>query len=155
MKLEEEYAPVSFGEKAPERRFFGLTSDLALIVLVLLVAVGSFGLGILAGRAWPSEGQGVWVENLSASALQAASTTKAASAAEAKPLSPPATSAATHAAAAPATGGQVVASKSGHSYYYPWCGSVSRIKDENKVYFASADEAIAKGYVAAKNCKGM
>ncbi len=53
------------------------------------------------------------------------------------------------------TGGQVVASKSGSKYFLPWCGSVSRIKDTNKVWFASVEEAEAAGYQPAGNCKGL
>ena len=48
-----------------------------------------------------------------------------------------------------------VASKSGTKYYYPWCLGVSRIKEENKVWFATADEAKKAGYSPASNCKGL
>lgn len=48
-----------------------------------------------------------------------------------------------------------VASKSGTKYYYPWCSGVARIKEENKIWFASADEANKAGYSPASNCKGL
>ena len=52
-------------------------------------------------------------------------------------------------------GGQVVGSKSGKKYYYPWCGTVKMIKPENQVKFASIEEAKAAGFVAGGNCKGL
>jgi hypothetical protein len=61
---------------------------------------------------------------------------------------------ATAPAALPA-GGQYVASKSGTKYYLPWCGTVARIKDENKVWFQTKAEAEAAGYGPAANCKGL
>lgn len=48
-----------------------------------------------------------------------------------------------------------VAAKSGTRYYFPWCGGVSRIKEENKVWFASEAEARKAGYTPAANCKGL
>ncbi len=51
--------------------------------------------------------------------------------------------------------GAVVGSKSGKKYYFPWCGTVSRIKSENQVHFASAMLARESGYVPGGNCKGL
>ena len=45
-----------------------------------------------------------------------------------------------------------VASKNGKFYYYPWCPGVERIKEENKIYFNSKQEAEKAGYKPAKNC---
>ncbi len=50
--------------------------------------------------------------------------------------------------------GEVIGSKNGSKYYLPWCGALSRIKPENRVVFASAALARAKGYTPAANCKG-
>lgn len=52
------------------------------------------------------------------------------------------------------TDGQVVASKSGSKYYFPWCSGVDRISTANKVWFSSAAFARAAGYSPAENCKG-
>lgn len=49
---------------------------------------------------------------------------------------------------------EVIGSKNGTKYYLPWCGALSRIKPENRVVFASAALARAKGYTPAANCKG-
>lgn len=45
-----------------------------------------------------------------------------------------------------------VASKNGKFYYYPWCPGVERIKEENKIYFNSKEEAEKAGYKPAKDC---
>lgn len=52
-------------------------------------------------------------------------------------------------------GGQYVASKNGEAYYLPWCSGANRIKEENKIWFASKEEAEGRGYRPAKTCKGM
>ncbi len=51
--------------------------------------------------------------------------------------------------------GLVVASKSGTKYYYPWCTGVSRIKEENKVWFDTIEKARAVGLTPASNCTGL
>lgn len=48
-----------------------------------------------------------------------------------------------------------VASKSGTRYYFPWCSGVGRIKEENKIWFTTPEEAKKAGYSPASNCKGL
>lgn len=48
-----------------------------------------------------------------------------------------------------------VASKNGKRYYYPRCAGASRIKEENKVWFDTANEAKQAGYTPAANCLGL
>ncbi|MFZ2522584.1 MAG: hypothetical protein WAX44_03685 [Minisyncoccia bacterium] len=55
----------------------------------------------------------------------------------------------------PETSGEVIGSKSGKKYYYPWCGTVKRIKPENRVYFASIELARQAGFTPGGNCKGL
>ncbi|MEI6843033.1 MAG: hypothetical protein WCK48_00780 [bacterium] len=50
---------------------------------------------------------------------------------------------------------QVIGSKSGKKYYFPWCGTVKMIKPENQVTFASIADARSAGYVPGGNCKGL
>jgi len=52
-------------------------------------------------------------------------------------------------------GGLIIASKSGNSYYFPWCSGAEKIAAANKVWFDSETEAKAAGYAPAKNCKGL
>ncbi|MBU6431408.1 MAG: hypothetical protein KGJ58_01640 [Patescibacteria group bacterium] len=48
-----------------------------------------------------------------------------------------------------------VGSKTGTKYYLPWCGAVLKIKEENKIRFASEAEAQKAGYAPATNCRGL
>lgn len=48
-----------------------------------------------------------------------------------------------------------VASKNGTKYYFPWCEGINKIKEENKVWFSTKEEAVKKGYEPARNCKGL
>jgi len=50
---------------------------------------------------------------------------------------------------------QLVASKSGKKYYYPWCTGVQKIAEKNRIYFASKTEAEARGYTPSATCKGL
>jgi len=49
--------------------------------------------------------------------------------------------------------GSIVASKNGTKYYFLHCSGVGRIKEENKIYFNSEDEAIKEKYEIASGCK--
>ncbi|HBD24879.1 MAG: hypothetical protein A2566_01040 [Candidatus Zambryskibacteria bacterium RIFOXYD1_FULL_40_13] len=51
--------------------------------------------------------------------------------------------------------GEVIGSKNGKKYYFPWCGTVKMIKPENQIKFASTEEARNAGYLPASNCKGL
>lgn len=95
--------------------------DAAMPLLVILVGLGSFGLGrmsMLEAQKAP-----ITVSQAVTGAL--------------------------------AGGGQVVASKSGTKYHYPWCGGANGISEKNKITFESVDAARAAGYTPAGNCKGL
>lgn len=49
----------------------------------------------------------------------------------------------------------LVGSKNGTKYHLLTCGGASQIKEENKVFFSSKEEALSKGYSPAANCKGI
>lgn len=51
--------------------------------------------------------------------------------------------------------GLYVASKNGTKYHLPTCSGAKRIKEENKIWFDSKQEAEKAGYSPAKNCKGI
>lgn len=51
--------------------------------------------------------------------------------------------------------GMYVGSKSGKTYHLPWCSGAKRIKEENKIWFQSKEEAQGRGYRAAANCNGI
>ena len=52
-------------------------------------------------------------------------------------------------------GGQYVASRTGTTYYFPWCGGAQNISPENQVWFKTEEAAEKAGYRPAKNCKGL
>ena len=47
----------------------------------------------------------------------------------------------------------VVASVNSDKYHYQWCTGAGRIKEINKIYFQSAQEAENAGFTLANNCK--
>ncbi len=47
---------------------------------------------------------------------------------------------------------RVVVSKNSNKYHFLWCSGAKRIKEENKIYFNSENEAISAGYSLAGNC---
>lgn len=50
---------------------------------------------------------------------------------------------------------EVIASKSGTKYYFPWCAAASRIKPENIVRFKTEAAARAAGYTPSSQCPGL
>lgn len=53
------------------------------------------------------------------------------------------------------TEGAYVASKSGTKYHLPWCAGAKQIKNENKIWFDTKEDAESAGYAPASNCKGI
>ncbi len=51
--------------------------------------------------------------------------------------------------------GKYVASKSGAYYHFPWCAGALRIKDANKIWFQTKQEAESRGLKPASNCPGL
>ena len=47
---------------------------------------------------------------------------------------------------------QFYASKRGSAFYPWWCEAGSSIKEENKIYFTSKEQAEAEGYQRTKRC---
>ena len=125
-----------------------LTNDAAFYsVLLLLVAVGSFGLGRQSVDNSSTAKEPLFIkENTSQAAVAAAINTTATT-------SEPAPAAA-GAAAIPAPVA-VVGSKSGTKYHLPTCSGAKRIKPENLITFESIEAAKAAGYTAAANCPGL
>jgi len=52
-------------------------------------------------------------------------------------------------------GGLLVASKRGTKYHFPWCSGALSMKEVNKVWFSSKEEAERAGYSPATNCTGL
>jgi hypothetical protein len=107
--------------------------DLALALIIILVAASSFGLGRLSVTEKPREPLVIrgGKNNAALENLAAAGATTASSNAE----------------------GPVVASKAGAKYHYPWCPGAKTISEKNKITFHNAEEAEKAGYTKANNCK--
>jgi len=104
--------------------------DLILAAVIILVALISFGLGRLSKIR----------ENKTPITITTTTTTSASS---------------TSTSGVDVANGVVVASKNGTKYHYPWCSGAQSIKEENKIYFSSTEEARKAGYTPAANCKGL
>ncbi len=98
-------------------------------VVVLLVAVSSFGIG-----RWSSYYSAVPTQESVATVVMATAATSSSTFSN------------------DVTSGQYVASKNGARYYATSCSGVSRIKEENKVFFTTEAAALASGYTPAANC---
>jgi hypothetical protein len=107
-------------ENWPKIKTF-IIQDAALPILVILVGIGSFGLGRMSATEASKE-------PITVSQVEAVTG---------------------------AENGRVVVSKSGTKYHFPWCSGASRMKEENKIWFDSYEEARAAGYLPAGNCKGL
>jgi hypothetical protein len=145
--------------------------ELFIVLLLILVSTGSFGLGRLSkideARTpveiySPDEPQGLTRAGGPAAASASAPPAAVATSAAASSIKPPVQqNAPLEARIAPSglpagqAGGAVVGSKNGTKYHYPWCAGAQTIKEENKIFFASIEEARAKGYTPAANCKGL
>lgn len=118
--------------------------DTLLAGLILLVGFTSFGLG----RASVSEDQSHTGDSEGMSAVSEAYSAKAGVDSGTEHVSTP---------QVPLGNVQdgYVASKNGTKYHLPWCGSAKQIKEENKVWFATKEEAENAGYTPASNCKGI
>lgn len=107
-------------------------SDLFTAALIFLVGMGGFGLGRLSA-VWPGKTPLVISGSEKGSAISSSSP----------------------AALNEETRGRYVGSKSGTSYHYPWCLGAQKIKEGNKIWFATKEEAAARGYKPASNCPGL
>ena len=117
----------------------GKGQDIVLVFVLILLSIGSFALGRLSvqGDLHPT------VEIVSSQKLTA----------DAAVAAPKATAPVSLTKAS--AGEKYVASKSGSAYHFPWCSGAQRIKEENKIYFSSKEEAEKAGYHPAGNCKGL
>jgi hypothetical protein len=146
------------------RALLKIPKDVLLVALFLSVSAFAFGLGMLAQKqlylSQSGQGRGIFkIESASSSpgSILGASVAGAVAAAVATEkisqslgVSAPVASAPLH-----TTVGKYVASKNGTKYYLASCSGAKRIKDENKIWFASVEDAKASGRSASSACKGL
>lgn len=110
-------------------------SDLFIAAIIILVGFASFGLGRLSRiDEQKSPVQVQYPQDYEASVISSTANTDD---------------------IAPADSGLLVASRNGSKYHFPWCSGAQRIKEENKIWFSSTEEAMKAGYSPAANCKGL
>lgn len=135
-----------------------LSKDWLILACLVLTASLCFGLGLLANRENQPSKDPLWIEQLPPEELPGSVGTSTPARQKVQPRSPaqalPASQPAAAAVAMPQTG-QYVASKTGTKYYLPSCATAKRIKDENKVWFATKAAAEAAGYQPSTTCKGL
>lgn len=132
------------GELLTKLRGGGSASKYYTATVVILVGLSSFGLGRLS--VLEDSREPITIEQdgaVSSIILAPIANTQGASVAPSISTSKVAQQAS----------GQIVASKNGTKYYFPWCSS--NIAERNKVWFNSEADARAKGYQPASNCKGL
>lgn len=107
-------------------------NDLFLVFTVAMVAVIGFALGrisVLRDEKFPIEIQAQAISSIKSSAESPAKDEK--------------------------REGAIVGSKNGTVYHLEGCAGAERIKEENKIYFSSKEEAEKAGYRPAANCPGL
>ena len=127
------------------------TSDLFIALLIFLTGLASFGLGRLS-VIWPRK-EPVEVFRSDPSAARGQGSRNGGDARRQQRLSGNIGSSSP--VQIPDGKGQYVASKSGSVYHFPWCPGALHIKEDNKVWFATAEDARKKGYQPAQNCPGL
>ena len=127
-------------------RIIDTKSDLYIAALIFLVGMASFGLGRLS-VLWPTK-EPITIEsqtNADYTQTNAENKQTGAGVILRESASGPRESAL----------GKYIASKNGMAYHFPWCPGAQRIKEENKVWFQSKEEAEKAGYKPAGNCEGL
>jgi|SRR3989344_9521525 len=113
-------------------------SDLYTAAIIFLVCLSAFGLGRLS-ILWPQKEPLRIIGGQEAAAISGNKETKPEK----------------NANIPPSAQDKYVASKSGTAYHYPWCAGAQKIKEENKIWFKTKEEAEDRGYKPAGNCDGL
>lgn len=118
-------------------------SDLFVATVIFLTGLGGFGLGRLS-VLWPQKEPIKIIDNGVATSTESGRVLPSAEKAIGNTAS-----------VVSSIKGKYVASKSGTAYHFPWCPGALRIKEENKIWFETKEEAEARGFKPAGNCEGL
>jgi len=118
-------------------------ADAVLVIAVILLGLLSFGLGRLSVESGSSRGV-AFCDELPPSTVSAAILNAS-----------PDTTLDNAGIVTPSQEASFVGSKNGSVYHFPWCSGAQRIKEENKIWFSSKEDAERAGYRPASNCKGL
>jgi hypothetical protein len=114
--------------------------ELLIGLIVILTAIGSFGLGRLSATLGKDEPVLIQYNGVATGTPIKTSSQK--------PIG--SQSAAVSNAFSDMT---VVASKKGSKYYFTWCSGAKSLSEKNKISFATPEEAEKAGYTKASGCK--
>lgn len=117
--------------------------DILVVLIVILVGLGSFELGRLSKE---SNSSGIKIEYDNQNLDQAGNVLSAIESSES--LQNNKTAKDTN-----SVGGNFFASSRGSKYYSLGCSAGKNIKQENRVYFATSEEAEQAGYTLSSSCK--
>lgn len=127
--------------------------ELFLVILVVLLGSLSFGLGRLS-ILW-KEKEPITVEKQQTNIAPPGEVAGAVIVAPASASKSPPPTVIRVVAPPPSPNGKFVASKKGTAYHFPWCPGAKQIKEENKIWFQTKEEAVKAGYKPAANCPGL
>ena len=137
--------------------FKSLTAeDIYIVLIIILVAIGSFGLGRFSRVEEGREKVSIHYPQVlpAQTGLQGAGAASALNFYE-NTSSYVSENTSDNIPEISSSENKFVGSKNSDKYHYPWCSGAKRIKEENKVWFSSREEAKAAGYVPAGNCEGL
>ena len=127
-------------------------ADIVLVIGVILISLISFGGGWLLGNSSKLTTQETMkIEEIPLEELRASPTQGTANQQQEKNVKEQEK----QPSSSKETQQQFVGSKNGTVYHFPWCPGAQQIKEENKIYFNSREEAEKAGYRPAKNCPGL
>jgi hypothetical protein len=158
---------VSIKEKATEIKGYvttafaqgGSAEGLPVVLMVVAVALASYGLGYKSAEKTavlpPPLPLMIHDQAPFEGVVSNESTTRASTTREVATPQAPERASVKNSAPEANTEGMYVGSRKGTKYHLPWCAGARTISEENRVWFASKEEAETQGYAPAKNCKGI
>lgn len=121
--------------------------DAYVIIILILTALGSFGLGRWSSELSAGENPVVLLEGKPLTATAAAALVPVATTSTGVPNAAPSSGSTSSA------GKTIVASSKGTKYYFTWCSGAKSLSEANKIYFTTEAEAQAVGLTKSSTCK--
>jgi len=116
------------------------SSDIFVILVIILVVLISFGIG----RLTSPKSEPIQIKNLEKASME-----------DLVPVKQGINNGAVQGVIQGDTKGVVVGSKNSDKYHLPDCPGAKQISEQNKIWFDSIEEAEKAGYKPAGNCPGL
>ena len=125
--------------------------DITIVIIVILVGLGSFELGRLSKE---NNSGGVKIEYPDQNSTETANAVSAVGGADVGPQNQNSRgiTSATRTSSSPTTDKTFFASSKGKKYYTISCSAGKTIKQSNRIYFSTGEEAEAAGYTLSSAC---